>query len=132
MKSISLTTLVAGAALAFLTGSALAAGDPAAGEKVFAKCKACHKVGEGATNLVGPELNGLDGRKAGAAAGFNYSDAMKGSGITWAEAPFTEFVKKPSAKVAGTKMVFPGLAADQDAADLWAYLAGFGADGKKK
>ena len=52
MKSISLMTFVAGVALSALTGSAFAAGDPAAGEKVFAKCKACHQIGESAKNAI--------------------------------------------------------------------------------
>jgi cytochrome c len=132
MKSISLMTFVAGVAFAALTGSALAAGDPAAGEKVFAKCKACHQVGETAKNAIAPELNGIDGRAAATSAGYNYSDAMKGAGITWGEASFKEFIKNPKAKVPGTKMVFQGLPKDQDQDDVWAYLSGFGADGKKK
>ncbi len=132
MKSMSLLTLAAGVAFAALAGTALAAGDPAAGEKVFAKCKACHQVGEGAKNAVAPELNGIDGRKAGSVEGYNYSEAMKNSGITWNEASFKEFVKNPKAKVPGTKMIFQGLASEKDQDDVWAYLAQFGADGKKK
>ncbi len=132
MKSMSLLTLAASVAFAALTGSALAAGDPAAGEKVFAKCKACHQVGEGAKNAVAPELNGIDGRKAGSVEGYNYSEAMKNSGITWNEDSFKEFVKNPKAKGPGTKMIFQGLASEKDQDDVWAYLAQFGADGKKK
>ena len=132
MKSISLVTLAAGVALAALTGSAFAAGDPAAGEKVFAKCKACHQIGEGAKNLVGPELNGIDGRKAGTADGYNYSEANKSSGISWDEATFKDFIKNPKAKVPGTKMIFPGLPSEKEADDVWAYVSGFAADGKKK
>jgi cytochrome c len=132
MKSISMLTLAAGVAFAVSAGSALAAGDPAAGEKVFAKCKACHQVGEGAKNAVAPELNGVDGRKAAAVEAYNYSEPMKSSGITWNEASFKEFIKNPKAKVPGTKMIFQGLASDKDGDDVWAYLAQFGADGKKK
>jgi cytochrome c len=132
MKSVSLLTLAAGVAFAIASGSALAAGDPAAGEKVFNKCKACHQVGEGAKNAVAPELNGIDGRKAAAVEGYNYSDAMKSSGITWDEANFKEFVKSPKTKVPNTKMVFPGLSSEKDQENVWAYLAQFGADGKKK
>jgi cytochrome c len=131
MKPISLLTLAASVALAASAGNALA-GDAAAGEKTFAKCKACHQVGETAKNAVGPNLNGVAGRKAGSAEGYNYSEAMKGSGLTWDEATFKEFIKNPKAKVAGTKMVFQGLAAEKDADDVWAYLSSFGADGKKK
>ena len=57
---------------------------------------------------------------------------MKASGITWDAASFAEFIKSPKAKVPGTKMVFQGLPKEQDDADVWAYLAQFGADGKKK
>jgi len=132
MKTISLLTFAASVAFAASAGQAFAAGDAAAGEKVFAKCKACHQVGEGAKNAVAPELNGIDGRKAGTAEGYNYSEAMKGSGITWDAASFKEFIKNPKAKVPGTKMIFQGLASEGDQDNVWAYLAQFGADGKKK
>lgn len=132
MKSISLLTLATSFAFAALAGTALASGDPASGEKVFAKCKACHQVGEGAKNAVAPELNGINGRKAAAVEGYNYSDPLKSSGITWDEATFKEFVKNPKAKVPGTKMIFPGLASDKDQEDVWAFVSQFGADGKKK
>jgi cytochrome c len=132
MKSVSLMTLLAGAAFAAMVGTASAEGDAAAGEKVFAKCKACHQIGEGAKNAIAPELNGVDGRKAASVEGYNYSDAMKGSGLTWDAASFKEFIKNPKAKVPGTKMVFQGLASEGDQDNVWAYIASFGADGKKK
>lgn len=83
--------------------------DVAAGEKSFNKCRACHQVGETAKNSVGPELNGLFGRKSGAVAGYNYSDANKNSGITWDEAVFADYIKDPKAKIPGTKMAFAGI-----------------------
>src|SRR3954453_10666925 len=49
--------------------------DPAAGEKVFTPCKACHQIGETAKNAVGPVLNGMIGRKVGTVEGYNYSPA---------------------------------------------------------
>ncbi len=131
MKTISLLTFAASVAFAASAGQAFAAGDAAAGEKVFAKCKACHQVGEGAKNAVAPELNGINGRKAGSAEGYNYSEAMKNSGITWDEASFKEFIKNPKAKVPGTKMIFQGLAAEGDQDNVWAYLSQFNAEGKK-
>jgi len=132
MKTISLLTFAASVAFAASAGTAFAAGDAAAGEKVFAKCKACHQVGEGAKNAVAPELNGVEGRKAGSVEGYNYSEAMKNSGIAWDAASFKEFIKNPKAKVPGTKMIFQGLASEGDQDNVWAYLAQFGADGKKK
>lgn len=113
-------------------GRAWAAGDPVAGEKVFAKCKACHQIGEGAKNVVGPELNGLEGRKTGGAPNYSYTEANKNSGIVWNEAEFKTYIENPKAKIPGTKMIFPGLPKAQERDDLWAYVSQFGPDGKKK
>jgi cytochrome c len=96
--------------------------DAAAGEKVFAVCKACHQVGDNAKNAVGPVLNGLFGRKAGSVDGYSYSEANKKSGITWDEATFSEYIKDPKAKVPGTKMAFAGVKDEQKVKDLIAYL----------
>jgi cytochrome c len=117
MKRIVLATLFVAAGF----GQANAQ-DAAAGEKVFVVCKACHQVGDSAKNVVGPVLNGLMGRKAGAVEGFNYSDANKKSGLTWDEATFTEYIKDPKAKIPGTKMAFAGIKEDQKIKDLIAYL----------
>jgi cytochrome c len=105
--------------------------DVAAGEKVFAQCRACHQVGPTAKNAVGPVLNGLFGRKAGTVEGYNYSPANKNSGIVWDEAIFTEYIKDPKAKVPGTKMVYAGLKDEQRIKDLTAYLKQFDASGQK-
>jgi cytochrome c len=118
-------------ALTVSTGMA-AAQDVAAGEQSFKKCLPCHAVGEDAKNKVGPVLNGLDGRKSGSIEGFSYTDANKNSGITWNEAAFKEYIADPRAKIPGTKMVFAGIKNEKEAGDLWAYLAQFGPDGKKK
>jgi cytochrome c len=120
----------AGFVLAGSVGAA-SAQDAAAGEKVFAKCKVCHQIGEGAKNAVGPVLNGVVGRKAGTYADYSYSDANKNSGLTWDEATLKEYLKNPRAKVPGTKMIFPGLPKDEDIDNVIAYLKQFGADGKK-
>jgi cytochrome c len=111
--------------------NAASAQDPAEGEKVFATCKACHQIGEGAKNAIGPELNGVVGRKAGSVAGYNYSDANKNSGITWNESNLAEYLKDPRAKVPGTKMVFAGIKDEKKVQDLIAFLKQFDAAGKK-
>jgi cytochrome c len=121
---------LAGAALLASMGASMAQ-DAAAGEKVFLKCKICHQIGEGAKNMVGPVLNAVVGRKAGSYPDYHYSDANKGSGITWDEATLKEYLRDPKAKVPGTKMVFPGLKSDDDIANVIAYLKEFGPDGKK-
>jgi cytochrome c len=112
-------------------GSALAQ-DKTAGEVSFRKCAPCHSIGPGAENKVGPELNGLDGRKAGTVPDFSYSDANKASGITWNEAVFKEYIKDPRGKIPGTKMVFAGIKSNKELDDLWAYVSQFDSTGKVK
>lgn len=124
-----LRTLLAVAMIAAAPAMAFAEGDAAKGEKVFRKCKACHAVGPGAKNKVGPALNGVVGRKAGEVEGYKYSDALTGAGLTWDEATLNEFLIKPKDKVPGTKMIFGGLKKDDQRADLIAYLKTFKADG---
>ena len=123
-------------ALAIVTSLIAASGAPAqdvaAGKTSFNKCLACHAIGEGAKNKVGPELNGLDGRKSGTAEGYSYSDANKNSGITWSKDAFLEYIKDPKAKIPGTKMAFAGIKNEKEANDLWAYIAQFDKDGKTK
>src|ERR1022692_4296822 len=88
MKKLTLSALVVIASSA-AAASALAQ-DAAAGKTSFNKCLPCHAIGEGAKNKVGPELNGIDGRKSGTAEGYSYTDANKNSGITWDETQFKE------------------------------------------
>src|SRR6188508_845268 len=115
-----------------LASIAAQAQDLAAGEQSFKKCLPCHAVGDGAANKVGPQLNGLDGRTAGTAANYSYSDANKNSGMVWNEASFKEYIVSPMAKIPGTKMAFPGIKNETEVGNLWAYLKQFGADGKIK
>jgi cytochrome c len=131
-KEIEMKVVMIAAAALIASTVASRAQDAAAGETVFKPCMACHKIGEGAENSVGPELNGIDGRKSGSAPGYNYSDANKNSGITWDLATFKEYIKDPRGKIPGTKMFFPGIKDEKKATDLWAYLSQFKADGSKK
>jgi cytochrome c len=127
MKQLTLSTLIV-----IASGSAALAQDVAAGKTSFNKCLACHAVGEGAKNKVGPVLNGLNGRKSGTVEGYSYTEANKNSRITWDEATFKEYIKDPKAKIPGTKMVFAGIKNEQEASDLWAFLAQYDKDGKTK
>lgn len=97
--------------------------DVAKGQRVFnTQCRACHKVEKDASSPVGPTLHGLFGRKAGSLAGFEFSDAMKASGITWDDATLAEYLKDPKAKVPGGKMAFAGVKNPAQLDDLLAYL----------
>ena len=130
MKHLTLSTLIVIASAA--ASAAALAQDVAAGKTSFNKCLACHAIGEGAKNKVGPELNGLDGRHSGTAEGYSYSDANKNSGITWNEAQFKEYIKDPKAKIPGTKMAFAGIKSENEINNLWAYVSQFDKDGKVK
>src|SRR5258706_4749961 len=114
MKNLTLSALVVIATSTAASSLALAQ-DVGAGKSSFNKCLACHAIGEGAKNKVGPELNGLDGRHSGTAEGYSYSDANKNSGITWNEAQFKDYIKDPKAKIPGTKMVFAGIMNEKEA-----------------
>ena len=109
--------------LAVAAGPALAEGDAAAGEKVFNKCKTCHTL-EAGKNKIGPSLHGLFGRTAGTVEGFNYSDAMKSSGIVWGAETIDTYLTKPKDFVPGNKMTFPGLPKEEDRKNLIEYLKG--------
>jgi cytochrome c len=121
MKSV----LTASALIVGLALPAFAEGDAEAGEKVFKKCKACHQVGEGAKNRVGPILTGIVDGKAGAIDGFKYSKALQvasESGLIWTETELSAFLTKPKDYMKGTKMSFAGLRKEAEVAAVIAYL----------
>ena len=130
MKKLTLSVLAVVASSAAASGAL--AQDVAAGKTSFNKCLPCHAIGDGAKNKVGPELNGIDGRKSGTAPDYNYSDANKNSGVTWNKEQFLEYIKDPKAKIPGTKMAFAGIKNEKEANDLWAYVSQFDKDGKKR
>lgn len=105
----------------FLLAAPAVAGDPAKGEKVFRKCKACHYVDE-EKNKTGPHLVNIIGRAAGAVEGYKYSKAMAELALVWDEETMAGFLAKPKKYLKGTKMAFVGLRKESDIADLIAYL----------
>ncbi len=127
MKHVLIAALCAGLAASASTAWAQ---DVAAGETSFKKCALCHKIGPGATKMIGPELNGLDGRKAGT-TDYNYSAANKSSGIVWNEQTFKQYIKSPRAMIPKTNMSFPGISNAREIDNLWAYIRQFKADGSK-
>ncbi len=117
-------------AVAGFAGAALAEGDPAKGEKIFKKCKACHKVGDGAKNGVGPMLTGIVGNEIASVEGFEkkYSKAFvakKEEGLVWTEEVLDAYLTKPKKYIKGTKMTFAGLKKEADRANVIAYLLTF-------
>jgi cytochrome c len=114
--------------LGALASPVLAEGDAKKGSKIFNKCKACHAVGEGAKNKVGPPLNGIVGNPAAQSSDFKYSGAMteaaKG-GLVWDTESLTIFLTKPKDLVDGTKMSFAGLRKQSEIDHIIAYLETF-------
>jgi cytochrome c len=102
-------------------GAAHAQGDAAAGQRVFNKCRACHDVDQ-ERNKIGPHLVGIFGREAGSVEDFNYSGAVKESGVVWDDEMIAEYVANPREFIPGNRMAFAGLRNEQEIADLLAYL----------
>jgi cytochrome c len=121
------TAVYAAVALASMGAGHAAAQDAAAGEKVFARCKACHVV-DADTNKIGPSLKGVVGRTAGTREGFRYSKPMVEAGeggLVWNDENLTAYLRDPKGVVKGTKMAFPGLKKDEELANVIAYLKQF-------
>jgi cytochrome c len=109
------------AMIGLMAGAAAAEGDPAAGERVFRQCQACHVV-DAEQNRVGPHLVGIFGREAGAVDGFNYSPAMANSGIVWDDDTIGEYLADPRGYIPGNRMAFAGLRNPEQIADVIAYM----------
>lgn len=129
MKTFTvLSVLLVGGGLLASAETALAQ-DAAAGEKVFAQCRACHAVDQ-EQNRVGPHLIGVFGREAGSLESFDrYSDAMKNADITWDEETIKEYLKDPRGYIPGNIMAFVGIKNEEDLNNLIAYLKEATAEG---
>ncbi|WP_379545525.1 c-type cytochrome [Qipengyuania sp. DSG2-2] len=106
---------------------ALAAGSAEAGEKVFAKCTACHSINQGGANGIGPNLYGVMGKPVGGSVpGFAYSSALTEKGGVWDYEAMDAWLKSPRGFAAGTKMSFAGLGDIQDRANVTLYMVANG------
>ena len=112
-------TLAAG----LLFAQPAAAGDAGKGKGVFnAQCGICHTANKGGPAILGPNLWGVVGRKAGSVPGYNYTSGMKAAGFTWTDEKLEAYLPAPRAMVPGTKMTYGGLHDPAKLADLIAYL----------
>ena len=127
MRIVGLLGLGAAVALVGIYGPALAEGDATKGKAAFAKCGICHQVGPGAKTLVGPELNGIVGRKAASVADYPYSAGMKklgADGWVWTEENIDKWITDPKALIPDSPMAlaFAGVPDAGERADIIAYL----------
>lgn len=131
--------IVVTATLMCASMAAAVAGDLAAGQKVFAKCKACHAVGPSAKNKIGPVLNGVVGRPWGTVDGYKYSGGKEGTllaiteaqPMTWDVETLTAYMRKPKDVIPKGKMSMAGLKKDEDIENLIFYLAQFDDKGEQ-
>jgi cytochrome c len=98
------------------------AADLSNGEAKFAVCRSCHTTAQGGDDMVGPNLFGIFGRKAGSKSGFTYSDDLKAAGWTWDAGELDKWITNPHALLAGTKMTYIGMPDATDRRDLIAFL----------
>lgn len=114
---------IVGAAVAMFVAAAwspaFAAGDAQRGQLAYAQCQICHQIDR---NAIGPRHRGLFGRKAGSLPDYNYSTALKNSGIVWNDQTLDRWLRGPAKMVPGTKMIFAGIADPRARADIIAYL----------
>jgi cytochrome c len=99
--------------------------NPAAGQRVFNQCRACHTLDQGGRNGVGPNLHGMFGRPAGAVQGFRYSADMQAKaagGLAWNDETLRAYVTNPKTVVPAGSMAFAGIRNQRHVTDLIAYL----------
>lgn len=119
MPSFQQCLYATGISIVLMSTPAIAEGDAIKGKQLFNRCSACHSVD--GQNKSGPALNGVVGRKAGAAQGYNYSPAMIGSNVTWTEDKLDSYLAGPNKMIRGSRMSV-SVAKDQDRADIISYL----------
>lgn len=126
MKYRALLTFLLTLNAGLLSIEAVAAGDAEAGGKLYSKtCGGCHSIGENARSGFGPHLNGVIGRHAGSLPNYQYSQAMKDSGVVWTPEMLAAYIEAPKKVVKGTRMIFWGISDPEKIANLLAYIETF-------
>jgi cytochrome c len=123
----ALLLAVSAASMASEVDDRVAAANLKRGQLFFMQCRTCHDLEAGVPPKVGPNLNGVIGRKAGGAAGFKYSEVLARSGIVWTTDTLDAWIRQPAALAPGNAMAYPGIANDADRAAVIAWMIANGA-----
>lgn len=106
----------------YLASPPYQAADPARGQQQAQLCRACHTLEPVGVNMIGPNLHGFFGARAGSRQGFDYSDALREADFAWTPRALDAWLKAPGSFLPGNKMTFGGVSYEGDRADLIAYL----------
>ena len=106
----------------YLAAEPFASANRSRGERQAQICKACHSLGEGGPNMVGPALHGFFGRQVGTRSGFEYSAVMRNADFVWTPEAMNAWLAQPGRFLPGNRMTFAGLQKQRDRDDLIAYL----------
>ena len=106
----------------YLAQTPYAGADRDNGQRLAQMCKACHTIGKGGVNMVGPNLYGFFGRRAGSSGGYVYSAALQESDFVWTPRALDAWLAQPARFLPGNRMSFPGVSRASDRADMIAYL----------
>jgi cytochrome c len=117
--ALGLLMAVAGLPAQPARAQAMLHGDPAHGKVLYQACMGCHSLDD---NDVGPKHRGVVGRHSAAVPDYNYSPALKASGLVWTPANLDRWLTNPQKLAPGAKMFF-SVASGQNRADIIAYLA---------
>jgi cytochrome c len=117
------SAVIATGCLALFAAPALSQAAPNMhGKLLFLRCGSCHSIGDSGGGRIGPNLQGVVGRKAGSLPGYSYSAAMKAQNFVWDDAMLDRWLTDPNALVPGTAMAFGGIANPDDRKAIIAYL----------
>jgi cytochrome c len=132
VNELGIAAIILGVSIFGVSISRASAQDIPAGEISFSRCLGCHAIGVNAKNQIGPQLNGIDGRKCGTVEGYTFSPGNRDCAFTWNEADFVEYIRDPKVKIPGTKKSISGIRDETEARNLWAYLRQFRPDGRTR
>ncbi len=122
MTAATLGEQVVRQAADYLAQAPYAGADRDNGQRLAQMCKACHTIGKGGVNMVGPNLYGFFGKPSGSAERYPYSPALQEANFVWTPRALDAWLAQPARFLPGNRMSFPGVSRASDRADVITYL----------